>query len=186
MTTTVESWAQRAARLPAVLVDTTPPAVEAGAHVLEDRARANLLRASGGDMRLSRVRSGRGGGQRVDVKVQVFGAGGNAEARVLPVGPVSLLEGPVRRHREPFAYGTGRRYAMAGERLAGGGTARRRRAARSSALFIPGVGFRGSVNHPGTPGTQPVERAFRASGDEAGRAGLQTFVDAVERHLRGA
>jgi hypothetical protein len=185
---TVESWAQRAARLPAVLVDATPPAVRAGAEVLESRARANLLAATGGDLRLSRARSIRaartgGTGQRVDVKVVVFGSGRRAEAHVRPVGPVSLVEGPTRRHRIPRARSG--RYAMAGEQLAGGGIARRRKADRRAFIWIPGVGFRSSANHPGTKGKRPVRRAMQSSADEAGRAGLAIFAAAARDHLTG-
>jgi hypothetical protein len=186
--TPVGAWARRAATLPAVLVDTTPGAVGAGAEVLESRARANLLAASGGDLRLSGARSikaarGGGSGQRVDVTVKLFGTGRGTEARVRPVGPVSLIEGPTRAHRIPFAYGTGRRYAMAGQRLASGGTARRKRANRQPFVWIPGVGFRTSVQHPGTKGKRPVQRAFTAARAEAGRAGLTVFAEAIERHL---
>lgn len=178
MTQRVDAWARRAARLPAVLVESTPQAVTAGAEVLEDRARANLLAATG-DLRLSRARSIRaarsgGASQRVDVRVRVVGAGRRAEARVLPVGPVSLIEKPTRRHRIPRAYsGT---YSMA----------RRRKADRRGFVWIPGVGFRTSVQHPGTRGKRPVRRAFQSAGDEAGRAGLKVFAAAVEQHMRGA
>jgi hypothetical protein len=179
---TVESWVQRAATLPAVLVDSTPPAVRAGAEVLETRARANLLAATGGDLRLSRARSIRaarrgGGGQRVDVKVSVAGSGRRAEARVLPVGPVSLVEGPTRRHRIPRAYSSN--YTMG----------RRRKADRRAFIWIPGIGFRSNAQHPGTKGKRPVRRAMQTSADEAGRAGLAVFAAAARDHLtrgRGA
>lgn len=190
---TVESFARRAATLPAVLVDSTPPAVTAGAEVLEREARANLLRASGGDLRLSRARSIRaartgGAGSKVDVRVKLIGAGKRATAHVLPVGPVSLVEGPTRRHRIPFAHGQGRRYATAGEAYSersnlAGFTARRKRAARTGFVWIPGVGFRTRVNHPGTRGKRPVRRAMDTHSEEAGRAGLEVFATAVQRHL---
>ena len=187
MTTPLE-WAARAAALPAVLVQTTPRAVRAGVEPLEDRARANLRRVSGGDMKLSRVRSGQGA--RVDVKVVLAGSGSSARASVLPVGPVSLVEGDTRRHVEPFTYsgaaGSGgrRRYATQGEELAGGGRARRRRARpRGGVLVIPGVGVRTHVNHPGTRGQEPVRSAMREAGGAAGRAGAAVFVRAIADHL---
>jgi hypothetical protein len=176
--TTVGSWARRAATLPAVLVDSTPPAVRAGAEVLEGAARANLLRATGGDMRLSRARSvaaarrgGGGGGQRVDVRVKLVGAGKRAEAIVKPVGPVSLVEAPTRAHRIPRGYSPG--YSMD----------RRRKAQRRGFIWIPGVGFRTGASHPGTRGKRPVRRAMESHSDEAGRAGLTVFATAVQRHL---
>ena len=187
MTTPLE-WAARAATLPAVLVQTTPRAVRAGAEPLEDRARENLRRVSGGDMRLSRVRSGKGA--RVDVKVVVSGSGSGARASVFPVGPVSLVERDTRRHDEPFTYsgvsgaGGRRRYATQGEELSSGGRARRRRARpRGGVLVIPGVGVRTHVRHPGTSGQEPVASAMRQAGGAAGRAGAAVFVRAIADHL---
>jgi len=184
---TVGDWADRAALLPAVLVRATPDAVTAGAEVLEAASRSNLLAASGGDLRLSRVRSGKGAA--VDVRVGTRGSGSRTEALVLPVGPVSLLEGDTRRHRQPFGYsGTSgadgrRRYATAGQQLAGGGTARRRRASRAGLIYVPGLGTFAGVNHPGTTGKRPVGRAWDESNDEAGRTGVAVFTEAVHRHL---
>jgi hypothetical protein len=148
VTLPVSDWARRAATLPAALVQATPRAVRAGAGPLEDQARTNLRSASGGDLFLSRVRSGKGA--RVDVKVQTQGSGSGTRALVLPVGPVSLLENDTRAHREPFQYvaertGGARRYSMN----------RRRRAARRGVISIPGVGVRTYVRHRGTRGQHP-------------------------------
>jgi hypothetical protein len=187
MTLPVAEWARRAATLPAALVEATPRAVLAGAAPLERDARENLRRASGGDLRLSRVRSGKGA--RVDVKVTTQGSGSGTRALVLPVGPVSLVEGDTRRHREPFSYagttgaGGRRRYATAGQRTATGGIARRRRAARRGFLYIPGVGVRAYVNHPGTSGKHPVANAMRTGAGSAGRAGAAVFARTIAEHL---
>lgn len=188
MTRPVEDWARRAAQLPAVLVHATPDAVRTGADVLAESTRTSLRTASGGDLRLSRVRSGKGA--RVDVDVKLRGAGADAQARVVPIGPVSLLEG-TRRHTEPFGYsgttgaGGRRRYATEGQALAGGGIARRKRAARRGFLWIPGVGFRLYAKHPGTRGRSVMGPAMHTHGDEAGRAGAEVFTEAVRRHLAG-
>lgn len=181
MAQTVQGWAARAATLPGALVHATPGAVSAGADVLEAASRANLLAASGGDMRLSRVRSGKGGALKVSVRM--VGAGSNARAEVVPTGPVMLLEADIPRHREPFSYGTGRRYAMAGQTLAGGGTARRRKARRAGFVYVPGLGTFARVTHPGTRGKRPVGRAFDSHHDAAGRAGLDVFSRAIRDHL---
>lgn len=187
MTQTVQGWAARAATLPAALVQATPRAVLASSRVLDATVRANVAQATGGDMRLSRVRSGRGA--RVDTTVRLTGSGSRAQARVVPTGPVMLVEKDTKRHREPFGYagvtgrGGRRRYATAGEQLAGGGTARRRRAVRARAMNIPGVGWRTHVEHPGTKGKEPVRRAFVHSGREAGRAGVLVFQQTVRQHL---
>lgn len=179
--------ARKLATLPAALVQATPRAVAAGAAPLEDRARENLRAASGGDLRLSRVRSGKGA--RVDVRVRLSGAGSRAVASVLPVGPVSLVEGDTRKHREPFSYsgvtgaGNRRRYATAGQTTATGAVARRRRRVRSDLLSIPGVGVRTYVDHPGTRGRHPVGNAMGQAGPAAGRAGAAVFVRAVADHL---
>ncbi len=169
------------AALPAVLVQTTPRAVRASGDVLEGRVRMNVARTTGGDMRLSRVRSGRGASIGVDLELR--GAGSRTTAHVIPTGPVMLVEEDTARHRSPFSYGTGRRYAMAGELMANGMVSRRRRAGRRGFLFIPGVGFRARANHPGTRGRHPVRDAFRESGDDAGRAGTVVFARAVQQHL---
>jgi hypothetical protein len=173
---TVESWALRAARLPAALVEATPDAVRSGAEVLERRARTNLLAVTGGDLRLSGAVSLRGrragtggGGRKLDVQVKVRGTGRQATAHVTPVGPVSLVEAPTRRHRIP------RQIAR-----------QSRRVVQRRGVFIPGIGFRAHVNHPGTRGKRPVSRAMQTHADEAGREGLAVFAAAVERHMKGA
>lgn len=173
----VDSWARRAARLPAALVEATPDAVFTGGEVLEREARRNLLAVTGGDMRLSGARSlrdqrsGAGrAGRKIDVQVKVRGTGRQAAAHVTPVGPVSLVEGPTRRHRIP------RLIVRQSRRVV----------ERRRAVFIPGVGFRAHVMHPGTRGKRPVARAMQTHLDEAGREGLAVFVAAVERHMRGA
>jgi hypothetical protein len=176
VTLPVQEWARRAATLPAVLVETTPRAVRAGATPLEEQARTNLRTASGGDLRLSRVRSGKGA--RVDVQVRLQGSGSATRAMVLPVGPVSLLEGDTRAHREPFQYlavrtGGARSYSMN----------RRRKAVRSRAMNIPGVGWRTYVRHPGTTGQRPVGRAMTEASRQAGAAGAAVFLRAITEHL---
>jgi hypothetical protein len=173
---TPEEFAQRAATLPAALVHATPPAVRAGGSVLEDEARGNLRTASGGDLRLSRVRSGKGA--KVDVKLTTRGSGTGAQALVLPVGPVSLVEGDTRGHVQPFQYlatrsGGARSYSMN----------RRRRAVRARAMNIPGVGWRTYVKHPGTRGKHPVSRAMAGAGARAGEAGADVFARAIRDHL---
>jgi hypothetical protein len=178
VTQTVQDWADRAATLPAALVDATPRAVLAGSRVLDAAVRANVAQATGGDMRLSRVRSGKGA--RVDTVVRLVGSGSRAQARVVPVGPIMLVEKDTRRHLQPFRYvaertGGKRSYSMA----------RRRKASRSPIMNIPGVGWRRRVDHPGTKGKEPVHRAFRQSGDDAGRAGVIVFQRAAREHLRG-
>lgn len=176
MTVPVSEWAQRAATLPAVIVQATPRAVHAGAIPLELQARANLRAASGGDQRLSRVRSGKGA--RVDVKVTLQGSGSGARALVLPVGPVSLVENDTRAHQQPFRYlaertGGARSYNMN----------RRRKAVRQRVMVIPGIGVRTHVRHPGTRGSQPVGRALRMAGRAAGQAGAAVFTAAIRDHL---
>jgi hypothetical protein len=177
VTQTVSDWAQRAATLPAALVEATPRAVIAGSRVLDAQVRANVALATGGDMVLSRVRSGKGA--RVDTTVRLVGSGSRAQARVVPTGPIMLVERDTRRHQQPFTYagasgaGGKRRYTMN----------RRRGAVRARAMNIPGVGWRTKVSHPGTKGKEPVHRAFRTAGDDAGRAGMLVFQRTVREHL---
>ena len=178
MTQTVTEWAARAATLPAALVEATPRAVRAGADVLEAQARANVARATGGDMRLSRVRSGKGA--TIALRVRMVGSGSRTRAEVVPTGPIMMVEQGTRRHASPrqsLSARTGgkRSYSMA----------RRRSASRRGFLYMPGIGFRANANHPGTKGKQPVHKAFQASADVAGRAGSMVFQRAIREHLAG-
>lgn len=167
MANELDAWARRAATLPAVLVNTTAEATRAGAEVLEAGARRNLLAATGGDMRLSRVRSGRGA--KVNLSVKSEGAGSRARAVVVPTGPVMLVEARTKPHRQPFAYTYNRRVMKRGQRP----------------IRIPGRGIFARVDHPGTRGKQPIARAFGQTADDAGSAGLAVFAQAARRHLTG-
>lgn len=164
MAQTVGEWAARAATLPAALVEATPEAVRASGVVLQTAVRAAVAAATGGDMKLSRVRSGRGA--TIDVKLVAKGAGRSAESQTVPTGPIMLVENPTRAHREPAAL----RYR------------RRARASRTGVVAFGGKVY-ASVNHPGTAGKKPVARAFSATHDEAGRAGALVFATATRRHL---
>ncbi len=175
----LEDWARRAATLPAALVEATPRAVRTGAEVLERAARTNLTAATGGDLHLSRVRSGKGA--RVDLVVEVKGAGRSALGVVTPTGPVKLVEEATRAHRAPFQYlsartGGTRSYSMARRKVAG----------RRGFLYIPGVGYRAHARHPGTSGKQPIGRAFAAAGPDAGVAGVAVFAETARRHMKGS
>lgn len=75
------------------------------------------------------------------------------EGIVFARGPLQLVEGDTRAHREPKA-------------LAAAGTARRARQLRAGFqarknLKIPGIGFRRSVKHPGTRGKHPFMNAVQ-------------------------
>jgi hypothetical protein len=188
VTQTVQEWTARAATLPAALVQATPQATVAGARILDAQVVANIAAATGGDSRLSRVRSGKGA--RITTTVRTTGSGSRTRALVVPAGPIMLVERDTRPHQQPFTYagtagaGGRRRYATAGEQLAdGSGRASRKRARRGRAMNIPGVGWRMRTRHPGTKGKEPVARAFRSSADEAGRAGLLVFRKAIAEHL---
>jgi hypothetical protein len=163
----LDAWARRAATLPAVFVNTTAEATRAGAEVLEAGARRNLLAATGGDLRLSRVRSGRGA--RVNLSVKTEGAGSRARSVVVPSGPVMLVEAATKAHRQPFAYTYNRRVMKRGGRP----------------IHIPGVGIFARVQHPGTRGKQPIAKAFGQTAEDAGAAGLAVFARATRRHLTG-
>jgi hypothetical protein len=61
--------------------------------------------------------------------------------------------------------------------------ARRRKAKRKGFIWIPGVGARQSVNHPGTKGKRPITKAFDSEADAAGDRGLDVFARAIRAHL---
>lgn len=92
-------------------------------------AQLDVMRAdAGGDLRLSRVRSGRGA--RIGVRYTVSGH----TAIVKAIGPVPLLANQIKPHPIPKP---GRRRKV---------------------LAIPGIGVRASVNHPGTKGKDTWNR----------------------------
>jgi hypothetical protein len=124
--------------------------------VLERRARVNLLAVTGGDLRLSGAVSLRGR------RAGTGGAGRKVDVQVRLVGAGRRAEA----HVTPVGP-----VSLVEERRG---------------VFIPGVGFRAHVNHPGTRGRRPVSRAMQTHSDEAGREGLAVFAAAVERHMRGA
>jgi hypothetical protein len=175
----VSEFARRMATLPGVIVEVTPDAVRAGADVLAETASRNIDAATGGDSRLSRVRSGRGAA--VGVEVRVRGAGRNAEVHVAPRGPLALVENDTRPHVQPYQYSN--RYTMAGATTRRGTPGKRTKAKRKGYIWIPGVGARQFVKHPGTKGKRPVAKAFEAEADRAGEEGVAVFQDAITGHL---
>lgn len=167
MVNELEAWAQRAQNVPAALVFATPQAVRASAEVLEAEARLTIAEATGGDSRLSRVRSGKGA--RINLTVGVKGAGRSAQGVVTPTGPIMLIETKTKPHRQPFVYTLNRRVKKRG----------------TKPIHIPGVGVFARVNHPGTKGKRPVARAFERAHREAGVAGVAVFAQTARRTLGG-
>jgi len=171
VTNELDSWARRAALLPAALVDATPEAVRSSAEVLEQAARVNLSVATGGDLRLSRVRSGKGA--HINLSVAVRGAGRSAEGVVVPTGPIMLVEQATKRHAIPFVYTYNRRVKKRGN---------------TKVIRIPGgvgTGYATRIVHPGTAGKRPVARAFEQAHEQAGVAGVAVFAAATRRHMGG-
>lgn len=166
MPQTLDQFAARAATLPGRLVEATPRAVRASGAVLEAAARSNIAAVTGGDMRLSRVNGGRGSSIGLDLRID--GAGGSASAHVIPSGPIMLVEENTRPHRSPKTL-----------------RQKRRRNKRVGFLYMPGIGFRQSANHPGTRGKHPVRNAFQSAHTDAARAGVLVFAAATRNHLGG-
>lgn len=106
--------------------DTIRAAARAAKAEQEDELRGD----AGGDLRLSRVRSGRGA--RVGARYDLTGTGAATTATIKAVGPVPLLANPTPAHAIP----------KTGTRL--------RRARRR--LLLRDGNIRSSVNHPGTRG----------------------------------
>lgn len=183
MARTVGEFATRAATLPAALVEATPQAVRASGEVLEVAARASVLRATGGDSRLSnavtigaRKRGAsrtRGGGATITLELRVQGAGRRARAVVIPRGPIMLVEGPTPGHRIP-------------RKLLARNYGSRSRVHARVGVYVPGRGFFAGVKHPGTKGKRPVRKAFESHNGPAAEAGLLVFVTETRRHLTGS
>jgi hypothetical protein len=91
----------------------------------------------GGDLILSRVRSGKGA--RIGARYTLTGTGTTTTATVKATGPVPLIANRIEPHRIPRA------------------VARRRR----KRLAIPGIGVRSAVNHPGTRGKDTWNKGRR-------------------------
>lgn len=105
--------------------DTLRAAATAAKAAQEDQMRGD----AGGDLRLSRVRSGKGAkiGARYDVTVD--------SANIRAIGPVPLIANPIKAHQIPKVGGR-----------------------RRKLLAIPGIGVRASAHHPGTPGKDTWNR----------------------------
>jgi hypothetical protein len=87
---------------------------------------------AGGDLKLSRVRGGKGAavGARYDLR----GMGRESTAEVKATGPVPLIANPSKAHAIP------------------------KKGRRRKVLAIPGIGVRASVQHPGTKGKDTWNR----------------------------
>jgi len=99
--------------------------VRLAAKAAKDQQLDEMRADAGGDLRLSRVRSGKGAA--IGARYDLIGSGSATTATVKATGPVPLIANPIKAHRIPKA------------------GARRRR----KMLAIPGVGVRASVDHPG-------------------------------------
>jgi len=97
--------------------------LRAGAMAAKDAHLDVMKHDAGGDLTLSRVRSGRGAKVGVSFTIQ------SHEAIVKATGPLPLLANPIKPHVIPKQRG------------------RRRRV-----IAIPGIGVRASAQHPGTKG----------------------------------
>lgn len=99
--------------------------VRAAAIAAKDAQLQAMREDAGGDLRLSRVRSGKGA--KIGARYDLAGQGRHSTATVRAIGPVPLIANPIKAHTIPRARG------------------RRSR----KRLSIPGIGVRMSVDHPG-------------------------------------
>lgn len=155
------------------------------AKTLTHRARQNIAVASGGDSRLSGVGKT---GARVGAKYSVRG-GDSPTGLVTAIGPLQLIERDTQEHGElPRSVG----------RIQGRRTKEARYAAKQrlyNALFGSG-GFSGAtplstpygpryrVQHPGTRGKHPFERAVDATVPDAPRIFQRELEAALRRAFR--
>jgi hypothetical protein len=98
-------------------------------------------------------------GAKVGAKVDTLKAG---TVLVKVTGPYQLIERDTKAHREPRA----------------------RRAGGRRALLIPGVGYRRSVQHPGTKGKHPFERAVNQYGPQVPKVFQAEVHSAMARTFR--
>ena len=133
----------------------TREAVEASAVEYKQAGVLAYRRATGGDLKLSRV--GRAGG-RIGVRYSEPTGTTNAATVVRVTGPAHLIDHPTRPHRIPKQRGRGRRRVV----------------------NIPGVGVRAHANHPGKPARPTFHPAMRARRPRAMRA----FVVRIDKGMR--
>ena len=112
---------------------------------------------AGGNLRLDRVRSGKGA--TIGARYDLTGSGAQTSARIKAIGPVPLLANPIKPHAIPKV----------------GPRARRRKR-----LAIPGIGVRSSVQHPGTRGKDTWNRG-RERAEPAVRKLITKRTDVVVR-----
>jgi len=113
---------------------------------------------AGGDLRLGRVRSGRGAaiGARYDIR----GTGRTTSAEIKATGPLPLLANPIPAHKIPKG---GRRRKV---------------------LAIPGIGVRASAHHPGTKGKDTWNRGREKAEPKVTKVIGKTTDAAVTRAFR--
>jgi hypothetical protein len=120
---------KRVTRIDKAINDSIRDTVRAAAIAAKDAQLDEMRGDTGGDLILSRVRSGKGA--RIGTRYDLTGTGKNTLATIRATGPVPLVANPTKPHPIPKV----------------GPRARRRKR-----LAIPGVGVRMNANHPGTRG----------------------------------
>lgn len=131
---------------------------------LTKRARRNIASASGGDSRLSGVGAR---GAKVGARYKIRGTTDNPSALVTADGPLHLIERDTKPHAE-----MSRRANPASRRRSG-----------PKALVTP-YGPRASVQHPGTRGQHPFERAVDATAPDALRIFQRELGRALSRAFK--
>lgn len=114
-----------------------------------------MRRDAGGDLRLSRVRSGRGAKIGASYKLTPVSPW---SATVRATGPVPLIASRIKPHAIPKA---GRR--------------------RRKMLAIPGIGVRASVQHPGTKGKDTWDRGRKRAAPKVTKIIGRRTDEAVKR-----
>jgi hypothetical protein len=106
--------------------------LKAAAQAAKEAQLETMTGDAGGDLRLSRVRSGRGA--KIGASYSVRQTGDKFTAEVKATGPLPLLANPIPAHAMP------------------------KKGRRRKVLAIPGVGVRASAQHPGTKGKDTWNR----------------------------
>lgn len=144
----------------------------------------NLIRAE--------IRSAAPSGQlRMNGKPKKIGAGfkmlTGPRARISATGPLHLLERDTQQHYIPRA-ATKSLISYRLNKKTGGLRAterkRRGRAGQRKMLYIPGVGYRKYVLHPGTKGKHPFEKGVDTARQRVGRTILNEVAKGLSAALR--
>ncbi|MCA1572418.1 MAG: hypothetical protein LC798_19380 [Chloroflexi bacterium] len=159
-TSTPAQFARKMARLSNDMKKVTPKAVvtAAAATIKKDVQQEVAVAAPSGRLNVGRT------GRRIGVRSTHKG---DDAILVAMFGPAHLIERDTKPHRIPRTTGKGRK-----------------RRGDKQPLYIPGIGFKANVDHPGTKGKHPWEKGVRSALPKLDKIAGAQYAEALRRALR--